>query len=87
MARGWSTVNSWDFLLEADPMTLSSSSRTRTVSFIIMSSWDMAFPSHTVVLAAILFVLFVLSVWSCDGWRIITQFDVPEKKNSQLGFL
>jgi hypothetical protein len=59
MARGCSIVNSWDFLFEADPITLSSSSNTRTVSFIIMSSWDMALPSHTAFCGAILLVSFV----------------------------
>ena len=42
----------WDPFLLSDPMTLSSSSRTRTVSLSIMSSWVMAFPSHVLGAAA-----------------------------------
>ena len=41
-----------DPFLLSDPMTLSSSSRTRTVSLSIMSSWVMALPSHVLGAAA-----------------------------------
>jgi hypothetical protein len=49
IARGWAGLNSWEVLLDAEPMTLSFSSKTSTVSFAIMSSWDMALPFHVVV--------------------------------------
>ena len=59
--RGCSIMNSWDVLFEAEPITLSSSSKTRTVSFSIISVWVMALPSHAVVVDGPMALLFVLT--------------------------
>ena len=62
--RGWPISNSCDFLLLAEPITLSLSSNTNTVSFSIISVWVMALPSHAVGVVVDAIVVLENATWA-----------------------